>query len=241
MEDDVAEKLEADIILPASSVKPEYKGPSRLVRWLTGGARTFRGPVVLGIREVSRPLTFESSYTLIEHAGRDSIEMEVKPHTSEQAAKLRAAVDQRDFQELFRLLGTSESQRVYHADAEVEPAEGGYTGVENTIVEAVLKADAMGSPSAIPGSTRNWVGGWRTGRSRCAPPADSSFPRLPSPTTDTSSATTVRPIPGRTGCRRRRPCSTCRAATCWWPGTRSAKKTTCCRCSVSGRGKPSRS
>src|SRR5436309_3246457 len=89
MEDDVAEKLEADIILPQSSVKPEYKGPSRLLRWLIGSARTFRGPVVLGIREVSRPLTFESSYTLVEHAGQDSIEMEIKPHALEQVAKLR--------------------------------------------------------------------------------------------------------------------------------------------------------
>jgi hypothetical protein len=150
MEDDTAERLEADIILPASSLKPEYKGPSKLVRWLTGGARTFRGPVVLGIREISRPLTFESSYTLIEHAGRDSIEMEVKPYASERAALLRAAAEQRDFQELFRLLGTSESQRAYHADEEVEPTEGEYTGVENTIVEAVLKADAMGFTVSHP-------------------------------------------------------------------------------------------
>jgi hypothetical protein len=144
MEDDVAEKLEADIILPQSSVKPEYKGPSRLLRWLIGGAKTFRGPVVLGIREVSRPLTFESSYTLIEHAGKDSIEMEVKPYALEQVTKLRAAVEQQDFEELFRLLGTSDYQRVFRAGEEPEPVESEYTSVENTILEAVLKADPTG-------------------------------------------------------------------------------------------------
>jgi len=144
MEDDVAEKLEADIILPQSSVKPEYKGPSRLLRWLIGGAKTFRGPVVLGIREVSRPLTFESSYTLVEHAGKDAIEMEIKPHALEQVAKLRTAVEQQDFEELFRLLGTSESQRTYRPDEDPEPAEAEYTSVENTIFEAVLKADPTG-------------------------------------------------------------------------------------------------
>ena len=141
---DSAERLEAEIILPQSSVKPEYKGAPKLLRWLTGGARTFRGPVVLGIREISRPLTFESSYTLIEHAGKDSIEMEIKPHALEQVRKLRAAVEERNFEELFRLLGTSETQRVYRADEEGEPADGEYTSVENTILEAVLKADPTG-------------------------------------------------------------------------------------------------
>jgi len=141
---DSEERLEAEIILPQSSVKPEYKGAPKLLRWLTGGARTFRGPVVLGIREISRPLTFESSYTLIEHAGKDSIEMEIKPHALEQVRKLRAAVEERNFEELFRLLGTSETQRVYRADEEGEPADGEYTSVENTILEAVLKADPTG-------------------------------------------------------------------------------------------------
>jgi hypothetical protein len=144
MEDDVAEKLEADIILPQSSLKPQYKGPSRLLRWLVGSAKTFRGPVVLGIREVSRPLTFESSYTLIEHAGKDSIEMEIKPFALEQVAKLRAAVEQQDFEELFRLLGTAESQRAYRPGEEPEPVEAEYTSIENTILEAVLKADPTG-------------------------------------------------------------------------------------------------
>src|SRR5437899_13023877 len=39
MEDDVAEILGADIILPESSVKPEYKGPSRVLDLLRSETR----------------------------------------------------------------------------------------------------------------------------------------------------------------------------------------------------------
>ncbi len=34
--DRVAARLDADIILPASSVKPEYKGMPTLLKWLSG-------------------------------------------------------------------------------------------------------------------------------------------------------------------------------------------------------------
>jgi hypothetical protein len=144
MADDVARKLEADIILPKSAVKPEYKGSFvRSFRSLLGDqqAHSYRGPVVLGIREVSRDLQFKSSYTLVEHAPADSIELEIKTYALQQIEKLEAAVKDGDFAELFRLLGTSEAQRSIDADEEAAP---GYTSVENTIVEAVLKADSTG-------------------------------------------------------------------------------------------------
>jgi len=38
------------------------------------------GPIVLGIRDVSRDLQFKSGYTLVEHAPEDSIELEIKAH-----------------------------------------------------------------------------------------------------------------------------------------------------------------
>jgi hypothetical protein len=57
MRDDVADALDTDIVLPVSSVKPEYKGPSKLVAWLTSEARTFAGEMILGIRECSRLLS----------------------------------------------------------------------------------------------------------------------------------------------------------------------------------------
>lgn len=147
MEDDAAELLEADIILPASSVKPEYKGPSRLVRWLCHDARVFYGPVVLGIREVSRELEFGSSYTLLEHAPSESLEHEIKPYALSEVQKLKAAVESNDFEALLNVLGSTEAQRdiddgIAHLD--------GYTSVENTTLEAVLKADGSGSMIFFP-------------------------------------------------------------------------------------------
>ena len=146
MEDDVADVLDVDLILPKSSVKPEYKGPSVLRQVLCGirgiDARVFLGPVVLGIRETSRPIEFTSSYTLVQHAPMDSIQLEVIPHALEQVRKVTDAARGNDFTELFRLLGTSGSQRVVHADD--APGESEYTSEENTIVEAVLKADPTG-------------------------------------------------------------------------------------------------
>ncbi len=146
MEDDVADVLDVDLILPKSSVKPEYKGRSVLRQVLCGirgiDARVFLGPVVLGIRETSRPIEFTSSYTLVQHAPMDSIQLEVIPHALEQVRKVTDAARGNDFTELFRLLGTSGSQRVVHADD--APGESEYTSEENTIVEAVLKADPTG-------------------------------------------------------------------------------------------------
>ena len=94
MADEVAQKLESDIILPKSSVKPEYRGSRvRSVRSLLGDwqAHVYRGPIVLGIRDVSRDLQFKSSYTLVEHAPEDSIELEIKAHALQQIEKLEAA------------------------------------------------------------------------------------------------------------------------------------------------------
>jgi hypothetical protein len=147
MEDDAAELLEADIILPSSSVKPEYKGPSRVVQWLDHDARVFDGPAVLGIREVSRELEFGSSYTLLEHAPSESLEREIKPYALTEVRKLKAAVESNDFEALLNVLGSSEAQS--------EPGNGvahldGYTSVENTTLEALLKADGSGSLIFFP-------------------------------------------------------------------------------------------
>ena len=77
MENDVAEQIGADIILPKSSMKPALPEKSALVKLCFGDAQLFRGPVVLGIREISRELEYESSYTLLTHAPEDSIDLEV--------------------------------------------------------------------------------------------------------------------------------------------------------------------
>ena len=78
MEGDVADVLEADFVLPESAVKPGLKIPAVMYS-IFGPGRRFRGDVVVGIREVSRQLEFESSYTLVEHAPEDSIQLEVLP------------------------------------------------------------------------------------------------------------------------------------------------------------------
>jgi len=146
MEDDVAEVLGADIILPESSVKPEYKGPSRLLDLFRSEnrrleVRTYRGPIVLGIRDVSENREFESSYTLIEHASWDTLKTEILPHALTQARKLKAAAEDGDYEGLLALLGTSHSQQRLETD---ENANSEFTSREATIVEAVLKVDPTG-------------------------------------------------------------------------------------------------
>ena len=142
MADEVADALDTDVILPVSSVKPEYKGPSKLLAWLTGEARTFAGEMILGIREYSRPLAFESSYTVVQHAPEDSFELEIKPHALAQTAKLKDLLEYRDYTGLFELLGISETQRPLVDEMPAGDDEA--TSVERTVLEGVLKADPTG-------------------------------------------------------------------------------------------------
>ena len=144
MPDDVAERLGADIILPESCVKPEYKQSSRFLDFLHWRkpkieVRTYRGPVVFGIREVSRTLDLHSSYTLIEHAPWESIQLEIVPFAMEQARKLRTACDEGRYDEVIELLGASHTQAAWE---EINDSE--YTSFEHTVVEAVLKVDSSG-------------------------------------------------------------------------------------------------
>ncbi|HEV2398164.1 MAG TPA: hypothetical protein VGS27_14555 [Candidatus Sulfotelmatobacter sp.] len=144
MPDDVAQKLGADIILPESCVKPEYKQSSRILdffRWRRPKieVRSYRGPAVFGIREISRKLDLHSSYTLIEHAPWVSIQTEIAPFAMEQACKLRAACQDGRYDEVIELLGTSHAQGPWEEGSDSE-----YTSLEHTVVEAVLKVDSSG-------------------------------------------------------------------------------------------------
>ncbi|MFZ0702502.1 MAG: hypothetical protein WAN10_01290 [Candidatus Acidiferrales bacterium] len=144
MPDDVAQKLGADIILPESCVKPEYQQAARFLDFLHWRrpkieVRAFRGPVVFGIREVSQTLGLQSSYTLIEHAPWDSLQLEIVPFAMEQARKLRTACQEGKYEEVIALLGASHPQP---SGEEVLDSE--YTSFERTIVEAVLKVDSSG-------------------------------------------------------------------------------------------------
>jgi hypothetical protein len=144
MTNELAEKFEADIILPKSSVKPKYKGGVlRRIRSILGDpqAHAFRGSVLLGIRDVSRELEFQSSYTLVEHAPEDSIELEIKPYALRQIEKLRKAWDENNFTDLFELLGTQETQHVLDVGEEPDPD---YTTTEYTVADGALIADGTG-------------------------------------------------------------------------------------------------
>ena len=146
MADDLAEKLEADIILPKSSVKPKYQGG--VLRSICsalgdGQAHCFRGSALIGIRDVSRNLEFQSSYTLVEHAPQDSIELEIKPYALKQIDKLRKAWKENNFRELFQLLGTQENQCVLE-DEDIEEPDPDYTSSEYTVADGALVADGTG-------------------------------------------------------------------------------------------------
>jgi hypothetical protein len=135
MEDDVSVALEADFVLPESAVKPGLKIPAVMYS-IFGPGRRFRGDVVVGIREVSRQLEFESSYTLVEHAPEDSIQLEILPQAMKQVAKLSEAVGEGRYEDLLEVLG-------HHPDRSlpdgVEP-----DSEEFRVVEGLLLADASG-------------------------------------------------------------------------------------------------
>src|SRR5271166_3886523 len=136
MEDDVADALEADFILPESAVKPGLKIPAVMYS-IFGPGRRFRGDVVVGIREVSRQLEFESSYTLVEHAPEDSIQLEILPQAMKQVAKLSEAVGEGRYEDLLEVLG-------HHPDRSLPDGLEQNTSEEFRVVEGLLLADASG-------------------------------------------------------------------------------------------------
>jgi len=135
MEDDVADALDADVVLPESAVKPGLKMPAVMYS-IFGPGRRFRGHLAMGIREVSRQLEFESSYTLVEHAPEDSIQLEILPGAMKQVAELSDAVGAGRYDELLELLGR-------HPD-KISAALETDSNEEFRVVEGLLLADASG-------------------------------------------------------------------------------------------------
>jgi hypothetical protein len=135
MEDDVSDALDVDFVLPESAVKPGLRIPA-ITYSIFGPGRRIRGHVAVGIREVSRQLEFESSYTLVEHAPEDSIQLEILPQVMKQVAKLSEAVGEGRYEDLLEIIG-------HHPDRSlpdgVEP-----DSEEFRVVEGLLLADASG-------------------------------------------------------------------------------------------------
>jgi hypothetical protein len=132
MGDDVADMVGADIILPTSSIKPELKVPKSLKSLFQREGKKFRGRVVLGIRDVSEPRTYGSSYQLIENAPDDSIQLEVLPEAQKQVCKFADSLEQGDYTQLLEILCLDDAQAIQER-------------TEMRIVEAALMADHQGS------------------------------------------------------------------------------------------------
>src|SRR5579864_110658 len=129
MNDDVADLLEADVILPQSSVKPGLKFFEKVHGPFDHGCR-FRGRTVIGIRETARRLEFESSYTLTQHAPGDSILTEIIPQTKAQVDRVSDALEMARYTELLELIGHNPEKVM--------------AGHEVGIVEGALLADTSG-------------------------------------------------------------------------------------------------
>jgi hypothetical protein len=139
MADDVADALGIDIIVPESSIKPSMKMPSALASFVGLGSRIFKSEIVLGIREVSRPLEFESSYTVLQHAPVESIETEIVPQAVEMIETLKAAWREGNHRKVVELIGQEVRQNDNSEGEEFQ-----------RVVEAALLADGSGEITRHP-------------------------------------------------------------------------------------------
>jgi hypothetical protein len=153
MSGSVADRLGVDILLPESSCKPGLKGGTQFLPRLGTSGRLYTGPAVLGIRQWSRVSESGSSYTLVEHATDESLQLEVMARGIENVRKVRRAWDDGDYSDLLRLLGKSEAD-VPSFDDSFDPAamEDGVAqpAAEWDVAEAVLLADKSGSSVKHP-------------------------------------------------------------------------------------------
>jgi hypothetical protein len=138
MNDDVADAVGCDMIVPESSIKPGLKKQSVLKSFIGSEVRAFRGAIVLGIRQLSRPLTFESSYTVLQHAPVDAIGTEIVPQAREKIDALKTAWREHNHQALVEMIGSS----VRCDDSEGEEPQ--------RIIEATLIADGSGELTRHP-------------------------------------------------------------------------------------------
>lgn len=104
MRNDVADAIGADIIIPESSIKPADKGLSSW-SYETRATRIVSGPIVLGIREVSRELSFASSYTVVQFATDDVLQNEVVPAARMELEALKTAWSDRNHKAIVELIG----------------------------------------------------------------------------------------------------------------------------------------
>jgi hypothetical protein len=155
MSDRVADRLAVDCILPESACKPNLKGGSRFLPQIGTSGRQYIGPAVLGIKQWSRVTEYGSSYTLVEHASDEALQLEIMPRAIEEVRKVRKAWDDGDYEGLLRVLGKSEEDATFDVSFEhfdCEALEGGSNtpSEEWEPAEAVLLADKSGNSIRFP-------------------------------------------------------------------------------------------
>jgi hypothetical protein len=144
MDNDVADLLGADLIVPKSSVKPSIELPRFEEAHSWGYTETIRGQrfhgnAIMGIREYSRPLQFKSSYTLIQYAPQESISKEILPRAVNEAKEVVSSALSGNYGPLLTAIGNSSSQPRVEDEEDTQ-----FSSYERTFVEAVLKADGSG-------------------------------------------------------------------------------------------------
>jgi hypothetical protein len=152
MSDRVADRLAVDVILPESACKPNLKGGSRFLPQIGTSGRLYSGPAVLGIKQWSRVSEYGSSYTLVEHASDEALQLEIMPRAIEEVRKVRKAWDDGDYEGLLRVLGKSEEDVTFDLSFDPEALEGGSNPAseEWEPAEAVLLADKSGNSIRFP-------------------------------------------------------------------------------------------
>jgi hypothetical protein len=152
MSDRVADRLAVDCILPESACKPNLKGGSRFLPQIGSSGRLYTGPAVLGIKQWSRVTEYGSSYTLVEHASDEALQLEIMPRAIEEVRKVRKAWDDGDYEGLLRVLGKSEEDATFDMSFDPEALEGGSISPseEWEPAEAVLLADKSGNSIRFP-------------------------------------------------------------------------------------------
>jgi len=152
MSDRVADKLAVDVILPESACKPSLKGSVRYLPQIGTSGRLFSGPAVFGIKQWSRVTEYGSSYTLVEHACDESLQLEIIPRAIEEVRKVRRAWDDGNYEALLALLGKSEEDASFDDSFDPEALEGDPTfqadGIDSA--EAALLADKSGNSIRFP-------------------------------------------------------------------------------------------
>jgi len=152
MSDRVADRLAVDCILPESACKPNLKGGSRFLPQIGTSGRLYTGQAVLGIKQWSRVTEYGSSYTLVEHASDEALQLEIMPRAIEEVRKVRKAWDDGDYEGLLRVLGKSEEDATFDMSFDPEALEGGSNlpSEEWEPAEAVLLADKSGNSIRFP-------------------------------------------------------------------------------------------